>query len=320
MKQTLCTLMFLFLMTSCATLFNAPHKNVAIFTTEPSIIIHEQDTIETIQNRVNLQVKRQNAPMTIVAITDSLTKTINVAQKKSPAFWLNIPFSYGLGMLVDMRNPRRFSYPGTIFINSADASGSYSQFGRRNQQGEFYLHISFPAINHTIMSPRDEGIKNRTGIGRFTFGVDYYHSKNQFVHLGFSNVSGGVRSSSSQFILGTVVEFERLTTRYISLSNNHKFTRLSVGYGLAFAQKTLTFTELIFFLWIFPMGGETVRKNHNAFGFVFPVHYQLGEFFHIGLVYRPTFFRPNMPDRFVYEHSISLDLTWRIGLNRINRN
>ena len=217
-------------------------------------------------------------------------------------------------MLVDRRNPRRFSYPGTIFINSADASGSYSQFGRRNQQGEFYLHISFPAINHTIMSPRDEGIKSRVSTGGVGVGLSYFHSKNQFVQLGFSEVSGGTSFSVTRTGAHRIVEFESMLTRYISLSNNHKFKRLSVGYGFIFARKTWTNDRIGLFWGFFPIGGENIRETHNAFGFVFPVHYQLSEFLHIGFVYRPTFFRPNMSNRFVYEHSISLNLALKINL------
>jgi hypothetical protein len=298
-------------MTSCATIFNSPYKHVTIHTTEPSKIIYNQDTINTIDNKTHLIVERNWETLNIVATTDSITKSIRIGAKNSIMYWSNIMFNYGLGMLVDMENPKRYSYPDKIFINSTDATGRYSHFGQANNSGELYLHLSLPMINPFRMAVENEEIKSMTGFFGITIGFDYYHSKDQFVHFGISGLSGGISLKKRGGSYND--ELESLTSEYISLSNNHKIERFSIGYGLSCAKNTCTHSKLS---WFFGFPFDRVEKSHYALGMVFPIYYQIGEYFNFGVVYRPTFFRPNMANMFVYEHLISIDFAWKIRLMR----
>ena len=311
MRQTFYIMIVSVLMTSCATILNCPHKYVTIHTTKPGEIIFEQDTINTIDNKTHLRVKRKNEPLPIVTITDSITKSFAIEQKNSAMYWANICFNYGIGMLVDMKNPKRYSYPGKIFIDSTDATDRYSCFGQANNRGELYLHLSLLLINPFRMVVEDEGTKSLAGFGGVTIGLDYYHSKNQFVHFGFSGLSGGLsRTKRSGFEND---DLETLSSEYISLSNNHKIERFTIGYGLSCARNTLTHSKLSWF-WGLPF--DRVEKSHYALGLVFSTCFQLGEYFNAGVVYRPTFFRPNTTDKFVYEHLISIDFAWKIRLKK----
>ena len=309
MRKTLYVLTVSTLMTSCATILNQPYKYITIYTTEQSEIIYKQDTINTIDNKAHLKVERKKEPLSIVATTDNLTKSIDIAPKSSIMYWSNIYFNYGIGMLVDMNNPKRYSYHGKIYINSADAISRYYKYGEANNKGELYLHLSLPFINSFRMMPENESAKVNTGLWGATIGLDYYHSKNQFVHLGVSGVSG----LSNFFTQLSNLEFESMFSGYISLSNNHKIRRFSVGYGLSYANNIWTHSELSWF-WFVPL--ETEIKSHNTFGLILPTYFQLGEYFNMGVVYRPTFYRPNMADKFLYEHLISIDFAWKIRLKK----
>ena len=86
-------------MSSCASLVNQPHKYITIHTTEPSIIIHKEDTINTIDNKAHLKVERKREPLSIVATTDSLTKSIRIRHRSSVMYWSNICFNFGIGMI-----------------------------------------------------------------------------------------------------------------------------------------------------------------------------------------------------------------------------
>ena len=325
LQLMLCLLIVSLLMSSCATILNRPHKYVTVHTTEPSQIIHWQDTINTIDNKAHLKVYRSWLPLLIVATTDNLTKRIGIESRNSAMYWANIPFNYGLGMLIDRNNPKRYTYPGKIFINSADATGRYSMFGKANNKGELYLHLSLPFINPFRMMPENEGVKNNVGIIGINFGLDYYHSRNQFIHFGFSTVSGGSRRTriptTSPYII-RLRENEHMSTDYFSISNNHKIRRFTIGYGISYAKNNWRYNKSgwaiphILIPIPLPFIIDEVEKNHNAFGLIFPSHYQIGEYFHIGLVYRPTFFRPNIPEKFLYEHLISIELAWKIRLKR----
>ena len=96
-------------MTSCATIINKPYKNVKVHTTESSRIVHRNDTIKTVNNRANMWAERKNENLSFVAMTDSVTKTIEIKPRNSFLWWANIYPSFGIGMLIDKNNPKRYS-------------------------------------------------------------------------------------------------------------------------------------------------------------------------------------------------------------------
>ena len=301
------------LITSCATIFNLPHKNVTIYTTEPSTIIYKQDTVNTIDNKVHLRVERKNEPLSIIAATDSLSKSIEIKQINSAMYWANLYPFYGIGMLVDKNNPKRYSYPEKIYINSANAVSGYSRFGEANNKRELYLHLSLPqSFNIFLMSPEDESVKTSTGFTGITVGFDYYHSKSQFIHLRGSAISGGSKPDP-RFVTDKYKNL--LSSKYISLSNNHKIRQFSIGYGLSYTKNCWIFYKRGFQIPPF-IKKQIHKESYNAFGFIIPTYYQPGNYFNIGVVYRPTFYRPNMTDKFAYEHIISVDFAWKIRIKK----
>ena len=178
-------------------------------------------------------------------------------------------------------------------------------------EGEIHLHLSLPFINSFCLKPENEARKVSTGFWGLAIGLDYYHLKNQFISLGTSGVLGIP-------VLGAVDysgEHELMNSLCFSLSNNHKLKRFSIGYGLSYARNT----------WDFryddrfdppPPTRDPIKRSHNAFGFIFPTYFQIGKCFNIGVVYRPTYYRPNLTDKFSYEHLISVDFAWKIGLKK----
>ena len=58
------------------------------------------------------------------------------------------------------------------------------------------------------------------------------------------------------------------------------------------------------------------KESHYAFGLVFPAYFPIGKDTNVEVVYRPTFYRPNMTDKFVYEHLISIDFAGKIRLKQ----
>ncbi|MCK3685463.1 hypothetical protein [Maribellus sp. YY47] len=311
MRQKLCILIVSFFMTSCATILNQPYTNLTVYTTAPGVIVHNGDTVKTIENKANFQVDRKKEPICFVSIADSLTKTYQVEPRNSFMYWSNVFCNYGLGLIVDAKNPKRYSYPPRIYINSANTIGGVSKYGDANNKGEWLLHLSLPHINSFCLTPEDEGTKLNTGFWGLTIGLDYYHSKNQFINLGFSGVSDFfIPFPAAVDISG---EYELMSSRYVSLSNNHKLKRFSVGYGFSYARNAWDFRYYDRFDPL-PPTREPVKKSGNALGLIFPNYFQFWEYFNIGVIYRPTFYRPDMTDKFKYEHLISIDFAWKIRL------
>ena len=194
-----------------------------------------------------------------------------------------------------------------------------SHANKKEKKETIFLHLSMPTINSLSMTPKNENTKVGIGILGLTIGLDSRHSNNQFIHTGISFLSGGFRTSKkSDLLLGTIRERELMNSIYVSFSNNHKIGRFSTGYGLSFARNTWEYRETTYF-WFgiipLPVEKEDIKKTHYAFGFIFPTYYQIVKFLRVGIVYRPTFYRPNMTNKFVYEHLISIDSAFKLRLN-----
>ena len=100
------------------------------------------------------------------------------------------------------------------------------------------LHASLPSINFFRMTPENEGTKIRTGFFGVSIGFDYYHSKFQFINLGFTYIEGNskrTKISNPPAPFTSLKEIESMNSKYFTLSNNHKIRRLSIGYGLSYA-------------------------------------------------------------------------------------
>jgi hypothetical protein len=174
-----------------------------------------------------------------------------------------------------------------------------------HNKGEVHLQMSQPMLNTSIFELDDEERRMETffffGIGS---GLDYYYSYNRFVHLGVSA------------LLNNLSEWDPAASVYIGFSNNHRVDRFSIGYGLSYSGNFLA-TE--YYLDDEDLSGEcgysyTVYSSYGTFGLIFPAYIYFGKVFGLGVIYRPTFFRPNMKEKFKYEHLISLDLAFKIRL------
>ena len=313
MRQTLYILTVSILLTSCATIMNQSHKNITIYTTEPGKIVLNQDTINTVDNKANFRVERKKETLNVIAITDNLTKSFAVEPTYSFMYLSNILCNYGIGMLVDRKNPKIFTYPERIYINSTDTANRYYKYGQANNKGELNLHVSLPHINTFRLRPEKEGTKTNIGFWGISIGLEYYHSKNQFIHTGISGVLDFFVPVPAAVDIGG--EHELMSSRYFSLSNNHKLRRFTIGYGFSYARNTWDFRYYDRFDPP-PSTREPVKKSSNAFGLIFPAYFQTGKYFNIGVVYRPSFYRPDMTDNFQYEHLISIDFGWRIRLKK----
>ncbi len=311
MNRIGCILILLFMMSSCATILNKPFTYVKVYTTEPSEVIYKKDTFETSNNTINLISERKNEILSFTVFTDSISKTVEIEPKNSFFYWFNIYANYGIGMLIDRSNSKRYTYPHRIYINSSDTISRYYRHSKSNNTSEFHLHLSLPHINSFRMAPENESTKINTGFWGLAIGLDYYHSKDQFLSTSISAVSDLFVPVPAPFTISG--EFELMSSKFINLSNNHRYRRFTFGYGFSYARNTwdLKFYDLFDPP---PPTREPVKRSHNTFGLVFPTYYQLGEYFNIGIIYRPTIYRPNMPDKFAYEHLISVDFAWKIKL------
>jgi len=312
-KKTFILLTISLLFTSCASVLNNERSRSTIYTTEPAKIVFQHDTLYTKKNKIKLDFKRKNAPVEIIAITDSLKKKVTINAINSLGYWANIGYNVGIGMLVDKNNPKRYAYPSRIYLNSADTTNSYFTYEPGSKKGQLLLHISLPYVNSFRLNPENEGPKVNTGFWGISLGLDYFHSRNQYINLSASGVTDFFLPFPAAVDLRG--EYELMSSSYFSLSNNHKIKRFSVGYGLSYVRNTWDLScyggdETI------TQTREPVKKSNYALGLIFSSYFQVTPHFYIGLIYRPTFLRPGIDPTFKYEHLISIDFAWKIRLKK----
>lgn len=136
-------------MSSCATLMNSPRKKITIRTNEPVSVTVDSDTLWGLSSSWQKVVPRRDTPVTITVFNDQRQKTVSVQPRNSAAYWLNAVPSVHLwtGFLIDRNKQKRYTYPGTIYIDLKSSDSSYSK----------------PPPSHSVKHPQryaPSGIKN----------------------------------------------------------------------------------------------------------------------------------------------------------------
>lgn len=295
---------------SCATILNPSHKSMTIYTPGPSKIIIKKDTLNTEANEVHFLVPRSKDPLNLRVIADTSDQSLSIPAKSSFAYYLNLPYNYGLGMLVDQNNPKRYTYPCRIYLDS-NGSRDFNTFPVTHR-GDINFQISFPYINSFITQPFSENRKASTGFWGLGVGVDYYHQDRQYLSLNVRTVSDFFFPVPAPVTYEGGQEF--MSSNYLSLSNHHRIKRFDWGYGLSWIENK----------WgqdFYEGSPDTLshptfsnRQRHQALGLEFSGYYFTGRSFHMGLIYRPSLVRLYTDPIFKYEHLISVDLAWKIRL------
>ena len=309
LKNALFALSLCSLLTSCATLVNRRSQEITINTTEPSKIILNKDTTWTVKNRAKLSLIRGRDPVEIIAITDSLTKKLKIKSRTSFEYYVN-GFMLYPGLIIDLLTPKRFAYPSSIYLNSADTIGKFKRY-KSPEKGDLYFNVSLAPANAFKLKPDYEGWKRNTGILGFSAGLDYYYGATQFF-----NVSGRMAFDvvypvhDSRLYRG---EGEEMISILLSATNNHMIGRFSLGYGLSYGMNSWEFFDSNRFEG--PLNTRSpIKRTNISLGFAFSAYYLIINDFNIGMFYQPTFLRFNAINKFQYEHIISFDLLFKLRM------
>ena len=271
------------------------------------------------------KIKRSKEDLNIKLLSDSTERLYIVKASPNAAFlYANLicypilPVMYG----VDFTNQKRFYYGKSIMLNFYDTtsvirpkiSKGYYDYWTKNfptNEGQINLTYSFPWVNSFYLQPTQETSKANTGFWGISAGLEYYYKERKYLSL----TGSAVMDFFIPFPAAVDFEGEResMYSVYTSLTDNFKFRRFSVGYGLNFSRN----------IWKFSYHGgdspptrEPTTKSSNSLGFTIDGYHQIGKRFHVGLVYRPTLLNVYPDIDFKYEHLISLDFKWKFRLKK----
>ncbi|MDR0441933.1 MAG: hypothetical protein LBH44_00840 [Treponema sp.] len=181
-------------------------------------------------------------------------------------------------------------------------------------KGDMHIRLSIPYVNSFFFVPENEGNKINTGFHGIALGFDYYHSKNQFVNFGVSGVMDFFFPILTGFSYDEEDgdEFKSMYSVYFFLSNNHKINRFTFGYGFSYAMNFWNYAYHNYSNTPDLPPSYFINKSHWALGLYFPNYLFINKYFGLGVIYRPTFFRPNLNEKFRYEHLVSIELPLKI--------
>lgn len=312
-------------MSSCATLITRKDYNINVSTNLPNAKAEILDSIYSLP--ADFKIRRSKEDLKIKLINDTLEKDFVVKASLNAAFlYANLicypilPVMYG----IDFTNQKRFYYGKSIFLNSYDTTGiirpkiskAYYDYWSRTyptNKGQINLIYSYPWVNSFYLQPNKETSKINTGFWGISAGLEYFYRDNKYISLTGSAVMdffipfpGAIDFSG---------EMENMYSVYISLTDNYRFRRFTVGYGVNFSRNTW---ELVYHDRFNPPPPtrEPDAKTSNSIGFTLDGYHQIGKRFHIGLIYRPTLLKVYPDIDFKYEHLISVDFRWKIRIKK----
>lgn len=167
-------------------------------------------------------------------------------------------------------------------------------------------------MNSFYLQPNGEpDAKVNTGFWGFGVGLRFRHSGSQYVGLSASAMADiPVPVPAAVDYEG---EQEFMTGTAIDLTNFHTRGRYSFGYGLTYGTTQWKF-EYYDDPAAFPPSRDPVTLRGHALGLVLPVHRELNDRFALGLIYRPYLYRFGAEAGFRYEHILSIEIAWDVGL------
>lgn len=319
MKKIILFLVISMFTISCSTIFNKKNYNLKIQSNEKDAKVKILDSIYDLPTTV--KVKRSKENLNLQLITDSLQKSYELEPRLTNNFkYGNLAFIYfaPAAYAVDLTTHKRYYYGKNVTLNNDSIAITYQKnlIWRKypKNKGEIYFNASIPYINIFQLQPENMNVKSNTGFFGISVGADYFYSKNKFANFTLSHNMDFVAPVPAPVSYDDGLH-ETFSSSSFMLTNNHQFNRFSLGYGITYAinvwkqhDDTLIDNNSTY------VKQDDIKKQYSAFGLAFPAYFQFGRFFYAGVIYRPTFYRPTLANKFTYEHVISIDFKFKFRI------
>jgi len=289
---------------SCATILNKPLQQIAI-TPGPGIEIVsvakgrlvDHPLIGSGEARVYV-VPRSNNPLAVRVRVDTSYKTVELKPRHSVAYWSNIYFNDGIGMLWDRRTEKRYGYrPFNYFAvrDTAVRSRRFAPVGK----GRFEISVYYPFTTiFRVTSP--QGAYRSAGVLGLGGGLSYYYKDDHY----FSMEAGAATDRFGEhFGTGYV---ESASVIYGSLRTGRSVGSFDISGGLSLSRLRWTRQTI----------GDTVQMDASLTGVglgpSLGIRYRLGNYIAAGVLYQPVVWQPASGAAQGYQHSVSLQLVFQL--------
>ena len=305
--KTYAVVSFIFLFSSCATILNQPvqkiiittGKNIKVISVEKAVLIDSSKHTHTPKEYF---LTRSNTPLIINVQTDSTKNIIILKPKSSFAYWYNIISNFGIGMLIDKDNLKRYAYPKINYISVED-TGIAIKSAAPIKKGTINLSLSLPFT--TVFNIIDSNGKyNSAGVFGLEAGADFFYKNN-------TNLSVNIGAATDLFgeHIG-IGYYETGNTFYVSVKNNTIIRRFDLGYGINVSK--LKWTKIT----VDSVTTFYKSKSNINIGLSLSAQYRLGKYFRLGVLYQPGLLNTNFKPAVNYQHYISLNCIWKLAINK----
>lgn len=281
MKNNFFLLVFVVLLSSCASIFNSKTTIINIHSEVDSMrVCLKSDTNNWYQLPTWVEVNRSRKDLPIIIEHKNIRKEIEIDRKLSNTFlFANLLSPYGLGYLIDLFSNKAYKYPNYIILQNIDSKKKYSCI-IKPEKGRLDLKFSFPyGVNYTGQS---DFVKQNTY--RFMgggFGMEYYFKNNFYFNSDIfllRNLDGNRYNYNSKRI-------NKSTTSIFDFQIGNNYKKFNYEYGFQYNQ-TIHEVENYKNINSSPVKSEIVQ---NKFGIALSSHYNLFDKINIGFNIYPSF-------------------------------
>jgi len=236
------------LLSSCATLMLRKDYDIRVSSNVPNAKAEIRDSVYSLP--AEFRIKRSKEDLNIKLLSDSLKRNYIVKASPNATFlYANLicypilPIMYG----IDFTNQKRFYYGKTITLNTYDTtsiirpkiSKKYNDYWTKSfptNKGQINLIYSLSWVNSFYLQPNQETSKANTGFWGISAGLEYYYKEKKYLSLtGSAVMDFFIPFPAAVDFSG---EVENMYSVYASLTDNYKFRRFTVGYGLNYSRNT----------------------------------------------------------------------------------
>jgi hypothetical protein len=321
------------LLTSCATILNKRTTKFSVTTCEENTKLRYNDSVYTLPQV--LRVKRSSQPLRFTAFNDSLNRDYEVRRKIAPQFsavnfaWAPTVYLLPIAFGIDLTNPKRFNYgPGLDVsvhpdILPVDTFHPHKNFIKhylsweQPRKNKLYFSLSMPIANNLLMQFPGVSTRESTNGGGLTSGFEFYYTDRKAIGINAGIVWSRIYGPYKRLAPLTETfarESDTQTSFFFSAFKKHQIKRFAFSYGPGYAFNVLRhMTPNPEKKGRYGDYSYDYRHQYNqAAGFEFTGYHYINSWIQFGVVYRPTFVRVDPSVRFLYQHSISFDIAFKL--------
>ncbi len=321
MIKTLCALAAMLCLSSCATIYSGGTYNLTVTTNAQNAKAKVNDEVKPLP--AEFRVPHSTEDLHITLTTDSLRREYIVPARLRPLSVIgNIIWGIGypLGRYIDAKSGKGYYYGNRLFLDGNRAQAEAPGFEglkvnyHDTEKGRVNIIFSIPYANLFYLNPRIEGAVSSAGFLGISAGAEYYYKNNRYLKL---NASGII---DFPIFIPVPLDSDGIDKRSYSaslaLTDNFVWNRFTVGYGVTFAKNK----------WIYDNDGgdpnnplvpgaiEHMELSTISTGLQVNGYFRVGTTFNIGAIYNPYLYDFAPSGKFNYQHTISIDLLWKIKI------